>query len=458
MTAQARIRAYQALLDVDQNGKYSNIALANQFRKPGLEERDKALCTEIFYGTLQYRRTIDAILEPLVQRGLASLDIRVHTILRMSLYQLAFLTRVPGYAVIDDAVELCKRDTRKASGFINGVLRNYTRDKRSLQEKLDAYGAAQGWSDTTRLAIRYSYPDWLVQAFIGRFGFDRAERILAACNERPALACRVNVRRTSQADLVQAWSRGRTMLEPSPVSPLGVRLSHGLDVEQWPPYQEGLLTVQDEASMLIPPLLQPEQNRRILDLCAGLGTKATQTRELQMDDGRVEAVDIHQHKLERLHVAARRLGLEGIRTMVADARSLGTRRNLVGQFDAVLLDAPCSGLGVLRRRPEIRWRREPKDIEALATLQRELLRSALQLVRPGGMVVYATCTLLPEENERVVEQTLAEFPDASWDDFSDDLPSAVRDAVVSDTDQGVYVTPEQFGTDGFYMARVRRRP
>lgn len=458
MTARARSVAYAALLDVELKEKYSNIALQQRFRQSQLDERDKALCTEIVYGTLQAERSLDAVIAPLTTRGLASLDAKVLCLLRMSVYQLAFLDRVPSYAVVDDAVQLCKAQSARAAGFVNGVLRAYTRDNRPFEVKLKEQ--SQSLNLISQVGVELAYPDWFVERMLAQFGRARAEAILKSGNERSTMSVRVNESRVTRAEMWDTLTpEFRAEAALSEVSPLGIRMYRGVDIEQWGAYQAGLVTVQDEASMLVAPLTRPARSQRILDMCAGMGTKTTQILEQAQHPLQVTAVDIHQHKLQSLRTAVTRLCLEKPETVLADARSLAMRPAFHAAYDAVLLDAPCSGSGVLRRRPEIRWRRQPADVESLVELQVELLKTALALTRPGGVVVYATCSLLEAENEGVIRSVVEATNrdcDVELDIIADELPPAVAAQCVT-TDHGVYLTPELFGTDGFFMARIRKR-
>lgn len=456
MTATARKIAYQVLLGVYEGKKYTNLALQQAYHRAEVEERDKALCTEIVYGTVQRQRSLDALLQLYCHRGVQDLDVRVLTILRMSVYQLGYLDRIPGYAVLNDAVELCKANAAKAAGFVNGVLRSFTRDKRPVMDRLAELAVkCDNWADTAGLL--HSYPTWLVASWEKAFGQVRTVALMESCNRPSSLTVRVNSLRTSRAQLLgDITSAFGEVANASTVSSAGIRFQRGLEVEQWDAYRLGHVSIQDEGAMLIAPLLRPAEHPRILDLCAGLGTKTTQIAELQGDEGYVEACDIHQHKLRMMGEAATRLGLQSIRPLLADARFLPARADKLGAFDAVLLDAPCSGLGVLRHRPDIRWNRTPSDITALVELQRELLQAAVALVRPGGLVVYATCTLLEEENQQVVDAVVeASHGTVEWDDLTEELPALVQDKV-SATRRGCLLTPELFGTDGFYMARLRR--
>jgi len=454
--SRARTLAYQVLSKVERSGAFTNLALQQVFRQKKVELRDKALATEIVYGTIQRRRSLDALLQPYSSRSLSALDGAARTLLRMTAYQLGFLDKVPAYAAIHEAVELCKSDRPSAAGFVNGVLRAFSRDDKPVALRLqEAAAAAPSWADG--IGILHSYPTWLVEALAGAYGRDRAVEILAASNDRAHLSVRVNHLRTDRTTLLSQLSdKLQDSVFPSQLSHDGVRLTKGLDVEEWAPYQEGQVTVQDEAAMLIAPLLQLDEHRTILDMCAAPGTKTTQIAEMQQDQGQITAVDLHQHKLDLLEGAKQRLGLHSITTVAGDARGLTLDPARLAYYDAILLDAPCSGLGVLRHRPDIRWRRTQEDVLSLQSLQMELLTTAAQLVRPGGVIVYSTCTLLPEENEQVVAAIVADKKTGLvWDDIRADLPEPLRQRV-RDASSGLLITPDLYGTDGFYMARLKK--
>lgn len=453
--SKARTLAYQVLSKVEQSGAFTNLALQQVLRGKKVEPRDKALATEIIYGTIQRRRSLDALLQPYSSRSLSALDGTARTLLRMTVYQLGFLDKVPAYAAIHEAVELCKSNRPSAAGFVNGVLRAFSRDSKPVTQRLEEAAAAAP-SRADGLGILHSYPTWLVETLAKAYGEDRTVSMLAASNDRSHLSVRVNHLRTDRTTLLRQLSDElQDSVFPSQLSQDGLRLTKGLDVEAWKPYQQGLVTVQDEAAMLIAPLLQVGEHAEILDMCAAPGTKTTHIAELQEDKGRITAVDIHQHKLDLLEGASQRLGLHSIHTVAADARALP--QGVSGPaYDAILLDAPCSGLGVLRHRPDIRWKRTPDDVLSLHNLQMELLTNAAQLVRPGGIIVYSTCTLLPEENEQVVAAIVAnEKSGLVWDDIRADLPEALRE-YVPDGSSGLFITPDMYGTDGFYMARLKK--
>jgi len=452
----ARTVAFQVLTEVYQKRAYTNLALKNALRHSELPTRDKALCTEIVYGTVQRERTLDVWLQALSSRPLRELDIRILTILRMTLYQLAFLDKIPAYAALNEAVNLAKSSLPKASGFVNGVLRSYLRQNQTLESRLEQL-RSQALNTADAMGMVYSFPTWLVEALIVQFGEARAEQILAASNRRSELSLRVN---PLQSDLmrVQAAILAETSVPgtPSPVSDCGVRAPRGLDVEAFLPYQEGAVSVQDDGAMLIVPLLRPQTHQRVLDMCAAPGTKTMQIAELQGDLGQVDACDVHVHKIKTIREAAARLHISSVQARLADARFLADDPALHGTYDAVLLDAPCSGFGVLRHRPDIRWRRGPEDVVRLQELQKALLVAAGRLVRRGGYIVYSTCTILAAENEILVQSVIDESEgQLQWDNMCEDLPESVHKYVAQDG-HGLTLTPELFNTDGFYMARLIR--
>ncbi|MCF8564424.1 16S rRNA (cytosine(967)-C(5))-methyltransferase RsmB [Alicyclobacillus tolerans] len=458
MTSSPRHVAYRALTAVEQGGAFTNLVLQKALQQSGLDPRNKALATEIVYGTIQRKRSLDALLTLYLRRPLAELDPQILTILRMTAYQLGFLDRIPAYAAIHDAVELTKQVQPRAAGLVNGVLRSFDRDPKSAEQRLEALAQKlTGFAD--RMGVQHSYPTWLVQALADVYGQARTVNILEACNRRAHLSVRVNTLKENREHLLDTLANEFPGgAEASPVSPVGIRLNRGLDVEQWPLYQTGAVSVQDEGAMLIAPLfgtLAP--GAKVLDMCAAPGSKTTHIAQMQRDMGQVVAVDIHEHKLRLLEKAAKRLGLGSISTLAMDARDLDDDPKHLASYDAVLLDAPCTGFGVLRHRPDIRWRRTPSDVASLQDLQVELLRTAARVVRPLGTIVYSTCTLLPEENEQVVQTVAAdENLQLVVEDIRPYLPEAVRSYAL-EGGIGLTLTPELFQTDGFYMARLRKK-
>lgn len=452
MTSSSRMLAYQTLTRVYKDNAYTNVALQHALSRSQLTPRDKSLTTEIVYGTVRRQISIDAVLQLYVKKALRELDPSVLTILRMSVYQLAFLSRVPAYAVIDEAVELTKRFASRASGFVNGVLRSYRRDAAPFEDKVEQrLLQMKNPSLAQQLGVRHGYPTWMVASLLPFYGEARTEQILMASNEAAPVTFRVNRLKTTPDEAVRALElSGLTGVTRGRWSDDAIVVNSAVDVESLPLYREGHLTLQDEGAMLIAPLLGATPGMEILDMCAAPGGKTTHIAELQLDQGHIDAYDVYLQKVKMIRELCARLGISSVTTRLGDGREARLRDTL---YDAVLVDAPCSGLGVLRRRPDIRHRRKQEDIATLAQLQRELLASACASVRRGGIVVYATCTLLPEENDQVVEQVVAEWDgQIAWEPIRDGIPDALA---LPDT-KGLTLTPDMANTDGFYMAKLRR--
>jgi 16S rRNA (cytosine967-C5)-methyltransferase len=442
----ARDIALDVLLAIEERGAYSNLALQSALRNARLDSRDVGLATELVYGTVGRLNTLDYYLTPSLKTPLHKLEPWVRNLLRLTVYQLYYLERIPPFAAINEAVEIAKRRGRKASGFVNGVLRGILRNKANIQLP----SREKNWA--RHVSLLYSHPEWMVKVWEKAFGREATEVLCEANNDRPSLCLRVNANRATREELLGELIEAGISAHPSLISPYGIILHEGLDVTQLPAFREGRCTVQDESSMLVAQVLSPKPKERILDCCAAPGGKTTHIAELMGDDGEVVAVDVHAHKIELIENVAKRLGLTSIRTRAGDIRRVVAD---AGQFDRILLDAPCSGLGVIKRKPDLKWKKAPEDIAEIASLQRDLLENAAKALRPGGVLVYSTCTVMPEENIDVVRAFLSSHPDFEADPIAPHLPEAVHDAILDSC--AVQLTPQQFGSDGFFIARLRRK-
>lgn len=450
----ARETALDILMRIEQGGAYSNLELNRTLKTAGLAKADAGLVTELVYGTIQRRLTLDYWLAKFVARGLDKLQPWVLQLLRMSLYQLLYLDRIPPHAVVSEAVAIARRRGHPGvAGLVNGVLRSLAncRGELTLPDEADP---------AVRLALNHSFPEWLAARWIETYGEATAEAVMAALNERPKTSIRVNRLRTGRRAVLERLAASGYDAEPSPLSPAGIVVRRGGNLADTEGYRSGEWTVQDEAAMLCAEAAAPDPGMTVLDCCAAPGGKSTHLAELMGDVGTVWANDIHPHK-ERLIVdQAARLGLSAVRTSVCDAAEL-PRRHEPASMDVVLLDAPCSGLGVIRRKPEIRWTRSPSDIDELAAIQQRLLAAAAELVKPGGLLVYSTCTLEPRENEERIARFLAQRGDFAPDcDWPEHVLTALRDAGIpapSPANGAVTLLPHYAGTDGFFIARLRKR-
>ncbi|AEJ43192.1 sun protein [Alicyclobacillus acidocaldarius subsp. acidocaldarius Tc-4-1] len=448
--AEGRRRAYQALIRVERDGAYLNVALQEALAGAGVDERDRALATEIAYGTLRRQITLDRLLSPLVRRPLAKLDPEVRVILRMSAYQMTWLDRVPAYAAANDAVELAKRHRPQASGFVNAVLRQYAERAQEWESLLKK--ALAGAKDVERWSVMYSVPAWIVERLVADHGADRVLAALASMNEPAPMSLRANRLRESREETVARLAQEGAMAVPAALAEDGLRVRGQVDVTRLRAYQDGYVTLQDEGAMLVAPLLRSEPGMRVVDLCAAPGGKTTHLAELMGDRGEIDAYDVTVAKVRAVRQQAERLGLRSIHPRLGDGRQVEPEE----PYDAALVDAPCTGLGVMRRRPDLRYRRRPEDVAQLAKLQQSLLRRACAIVRSGGCVVYSTCTLLNEENESVVREVASDpAVGVRIEDIGGDLAPALATRVGERT-AGFLLWPDWHETDGFFMARLRR--
>jgi 16S rRNA (cytosine967-C5)-methyltransferase len=419
-----------------EEGAFANVLLPGRLRTTGMEQRERAQTTELVYGTLRRRRSLDALLEPVLDRDLDDLDPPVRAALRLGVYQL--VEGVAPHAAVGETVGALGTIAPRAKGYVNAVLR-----------KVAALGPPWPWpegSSVEALGIRTSMPDWIVARLVADLGVDDARAALEIANEPAALTLRVNQRRAS-ADVVAAelGVAGATV-ERGLLLPDALVVRGGGDPAQMAAVADGRATPQDQGSQAVATAVGAEPGDRVLEVGAAPGGKATALAEVMDDRGVVIAVDSNAARLDLVRRAAARLGLsEGVVPLVADGRALPVRP---GSFDRVLLDAPCSGFGVLRRRPEARWRIEPGAVEELAALQRELLAGAATMVRPGGRLVYAVCTLTRAETTEVDEwarRALPGFvaepaPGAPWRPWG----------------RGALLLPQVAGTDGMYVLTLSR--
>jgi 16S rRNA (cytosine967-C5)-methyltransferase len=437
--------ATEILAKVDARKAYADILLDRSLKSTGLSDRDRALLTELVYGTLRWRGHIDGRLTSNLRRPLTDTDAFLRNLLRMTLYQLLFLDKVPAYAAVNEAVETAKvHGGDRAAGFINGVLRNFLREKRT--------GREPGEDTIGSLAVEYSHPRWLVERWLKEWGREETTALMKANNERARLVLRVNLRRSTREGLLDLLEKNRIAAGPAQWSPQGLVLERGVAVDHLPGFQEGFFQIQGEASQLVAYLLAPRPGERILDACAAPGGKTTHLAELMEDTGRLIALDPSDRGLEKIRANSARLGLASIHAAKSDV-SREVAAALRGPYDRILVDAPCSGLGTLRSHPEIKWHRTDTDIERLSALQLKILHQVASYLGPGGVLVYSTCTLTSTENEQVVENFLERHKQFELEDAAAYLPEAARPLV-----RGKYflALPHRHDTDGFFAARMRK--
>nr|WP_320048682.1 16S rRNA (cytosine(967)-C(5))-methyltransferase RsmB [uncultured Desulfuromonas sp.] len=447
----ARRLAYDVLTRVDE-GAYSDLVLDAALEAvPDLDPRDRALATELVYGVLRRRGSLDFILKSFCRQPLKKLQPNVLRLLRLGVYQLRYLDRIPERAVVHSMVELSRRcGLDRASGLVNGVLRSYLREPQRVVWP-DPDQDPLGWMEHG-----LSLPRWLAQRWLEQYGPDDALALAESQLTAAPVTLRVNTLKLSREAFMTHLEQVGIVAEPTRFAPEGVMLPHAGDLPRLPGRQEGWYQVQDEASMFMAHLLSVEPGQQVLDACAAPGGKTTHISALTENRADILAADLHPQRLEVLQRGAARLGCEHIRTLACDmtnrCETLKPHR-----FDRVLVDAPCSGLGVLRRNPESRWRRQPSDIKALAETQRQILHQVAELVVPGGLLLYSLCTTTPEESTQVVADFLARHPGYVQINLANRVPELWA-PLFDDCGQLVTRTGVHGQMDCFFAAGFYRQP
>ena len=443
--------AMHLLMQVARRASYPDALLDVYFKEhPNLDPRDRALATELVYGVLRWQGRLDWIIDQHLKIDPNRVELPVRLILRLAAYQLLFLDRIPQAAAVNEAVKLAKlNQPQHTVRFVNGVLRTIARKAESLKEATPEGDPAE------KLAVNYSYPVWLVKRWLAELGYEETEELCAAGNQIPPTTIRVNTLQIPPEKLAVDLRGLGFSVEAGQMVPGALHLrSIRTDLSSLDPYERGEFQVQDEASQLVAHVIQPQPGERVLDGCAGMGAKSTHMAQLMEDQGEIVAIDNQGWKLNRLVSNAERLRLSCIEPLEADILELRPSVEL-GSFDRILLDVPCTGLGVLRRNPDIKWTLRPKDFYRLHRMQREMLLRAAPLLNKGGVLVYATCTLSPEENETSLWAFLDDHHDYYLESVRPYLPPGCATAV--DRTGALKTWPHRHGVDGFFAARLRRR-
>lgn len=441
-----RHAAFTILARIEKERSYSDILIDRELSLGALQGPDRGLLTELVYGVLRRQGTLDHVIGQFSRIAVSRLERAVLGLLRLGLYQLLFLDRIPASAAVNETVKLAHILAPRSAGFINAVLRQADRQRDSIKYP------DRGRSPHDYLAARYSHPVWIVKEWERQLGFEGAEQLAEAMSDIPPLTIRCNTLRISRKELAERLSAEGATTTDCAYSPLGLHLSTGTPAATLVSFREGLFSIQDEASQIAALLVGAVPGERILDLCAAPGGKATCLAELMGNRGEIIACDIHPRRLEQVTTFAARLGIGIIRTMAQDA-SLPDVMHKGELFDRVLLDAPCSGLGVLRRNPESKWWKRPEDIRVLAEKQRSILANAAALVRPGGVLVYSTCSTATAEDEGVLD----DFLSRNSGFVLEDLRRHFLQYAPLLTERGMFRSwPHQHGMDGFFAARLKR--
>lgn len=428
--------AYEALSKVILEGSYSNLTLKKLLNDDNIQQIDKNLITEITYGTLKYKYTIDMILKDYIKFN--KTDKRVLIILEMSIFQLRYLDKVPDYAVINESVELSKMINKSFGGFVNGVLRNYLRKKEEFNiEKLNYI---------EKLCFEFSYPEYLVKLMNNQYK-ENIEFILSSLNKAPKIVLRVNTLKIHPSKLIELLEEENIEFEQSEISDKYIIIKSSFNIQKMKMHLEGLVSVQNESSNFPIKFLDAKEEENILDLCAAPGGKSCCLAELLNDNVNLTSCDIYEHRIKLIKNNYQRLGINSIKTQVLDATIL--ENSFINKFHKILVDVPCSGLGVIRRKPEIKYSKI--DFDELIDTQKKILKNASLYLKPGGVMVYSTCTLNKEENERVVESFLKENTGFTPVKLEIERISNNCDS----TDVGITILPNE-NLDGFFISKIRK--
>lgn len=462
----ARAAALTVLLACQSQDKALDDEMERSAADFRLDSRDRGLAMELAYGVLRRLEFIDWRLAPVLQKPFSRLPSVVQMLLRLGAYQLLCMDRIPASAAVNESVQLAKAYRAKLkrdwSGLVNAVLRNLTRESEPALPDIEA-------DPELALSIRYALPLWLCQRWVRQLGVAQAESLCQSTSDIPSLTLRVNRLRVTRDVFLDRLSRLGFTARPTAISPVGVICEKSGPVTLLPGFQEGEFYVEDEAAQLIPPLLDPQPGEQILDACAAPGGKTTHLAELMKNHGHILAMDRQQARLDRLQDNCRRLGVSIVVPAMGDARrppetlcDLGKGGGPAGQptatpdrsFDRILLDAPCSGLGVLRRHPEAKWDKHQAMFTRHHHLQKEILDTVAAVLRPGGVLVYSTCSTEREETDDVIQQFCRAHPGWMRESVAPWLPSTALPFV---TAQGALSTMgNRLGMDGFYAARLRK--
>lgn len=446
--------AFLALRDVHRRGVFADIALDKWLQKAKLGEdsalipSDRRLATELVYGCVRRMRTLDAIIDQLAKKKSANQPDDLRIILHLGLYQLRYLSTIPVSAAVNTTVELTKENKFKGlAGFVNGLLRQYIR----LAEAENTDPLVLPHDEISRLGLLHSFPDWIVANWCDRLGFAETEKLCTWFNQSPTLDLRINPLKTTREEVETAFQSAGVQVARLPYLPQALRLCSGAGaIENLPGYQAGWWTIQDSSAQLVGSLLEAKPGQVAIDACAAPGGKTTHLAEMMGDTGTIWACDKAPSRLKKVKENADRLQLKSIQTLSGDSRHFTQFHQTA---DWVLLDAPCSGLGTLHRRADARWRQTPENIQELSQLQGELLAETAHWVKPGGHLVYATCTIHPQENEEVIQGFLGTHADWEIEPPTTDSPAAH----FAKPEGWITVWPHHHDMDGFFMVRLKKQ-
>lgn len=422
--------------------------ILNKIRK-NLGEKDRAFLTELVYGTIRWKGNLDYMVAQFVPHQKAKkLDLEILLILHLGLYQIFHMDKVPDYAVVNESVEIAKKYGIGASGLVNAVLRRALRDKNIKYPDLNK-------NPVEHISVKYSHPEWMVSRWLERFGIEQTINLCLANNSRPPVFIRTNILKTSRDQLLESLEKEGVSASPSPNIPESIEIKQlNKPLNNLLSYRQGWFQIQDESSMLATHILDPRPGETIVDACSAPGGKSTHIAEFMGNKGQILAFDIDRQRLELVKENCSRLGISVVNIINDDARNI--EKYLDKKVDRVLVDAPCSGLGVLRRRVEAKWRRTYEQILEFSKLQYEILESVSKIIKENGILVYCTCTIEPEENHQVVEKFLKKHSEFQLESVLPFLPEGIRQANLVSDEGFLQIYQYLHNMDGFFSARMRK--
>lgn len=437
----AREIAFKVLCDIEENSNYSNIAINKHFKNLSLSNQDRGFATELIYGVVENKYYLDYIIDKLSKIKTQKLSTYVKILLRMGIYQIAFLDSISDYALVNETVNLVKKYDKRSSGFVNAILRNIIRNKEEVL-KVDIE------SEIMRLSTKYSYSPWIIKNWINNFSKEFTEDLLEANSEKPSIYLRVNTLKISREELLNKLEETNIKAYKVPQVEEAIKVENLKNIENNDLFKEGLFTIQDISSMLVGKVMNPKESSLVLDVCSAPGGKSTHLATLMNNTGKVVARDVFEHKLKLIDNTVKRLGLENIEIESSDASKLDVES--IEKYDYVLADVPCSGLGIIRRKPEIKFKTKA-ELKDLPSIQKTILENASKYVKVNGILVYSTCTIQDNENINVVNEFLKEndnFELVPIDEINIDLDNQ---------DKGyLKIYPNIHGMDGFFIAKLKK--
>jgi len=440
--------AVEALLEINEQEAYSNITLKRILHQYSeLSQLDKAFITEIVNGTLKFQIQIDYIIQQFSSIKINKISPPILNILRLGVYQIKFMSKVPVSAACNESVKLAKKYGHEGTvKFTNGLLRNISR-------KLDEIQWPKESEVENRISIQTAHPIWLVKLWLDSYPEDFVESLCNANNEPPLVTLRVNNQKSTKEELITKLQTIGADYHEGNFCPDALLVKGLPGISQWNAYRDGMAQVQDESSMLVGYIAHPNSSDFVIDVCSAPGGKATHLAQIMQDKGRILARDIHTHKLQLVSENAARLGFHSITTEQFDATKLD--ETLIGKADCVLVDAPCSGFGIIRKKPDIKLKKQFDELESIIQLQRRILKTCSQYVKSGGVLIYSTCTIHPKENIEQIKWFIDEF-DFELESIEDFIPQSLKH---EDTVKMGYVQlfPHIHHCDGFFIARLKKK-